>query len=106
MAIKNLVVKANGDIILKNVQPSYLYCFEPQENRGDDGKTTKKFKCTAILDHEGEHKEAHEFLRKELEKRQKEKWKGRIPRNQLCYRDGDPTEKDEYAGKWILVMSE
>ena len=106
MAIKNLVVKENGDIILKNIRTSYLYCFEPQENTGDDGKVTKKYKCTAILDPEDEHKEALAELKKLLDARQKAKWKSRIPRDKLCLRDGDPTEKEEYAGKWILVMSE
>lgn len=106
MAIKNLVVKPNGDIILKNVRTSYLYCHEPQTNTDDKGNTTKKYKCTAILEPEGEHKDALAELKRILDQRQKDKWKARIPRGQLCLRDGDPTEKDEYAGKWILVMSE
>src|SRR5690606_24321369 len=100
-----IVIKPNGDIILKRVRTSYLYCFEPQENTGDDGKTTKKYKVTCILDPE-QHKDAIEQLKQILEKRQKEKWKARIPRGQLCLRDGDATEKDEYRGKMILVASE
>lgn len=105
MAIKNMVEKANGDIILKGVRTSYMYCFEPQENTGDDGKVTKKFKVTCILDPE-EHAEALARLKKLLEERQKAKWKARIPRDRLCLRDGDATEKPEYAGKWILTASE
>lgn len=107
MAIKNLIVKENGDIIVKNVRTSYLYCHEPQTNVDEKtGKVSKKFKVTCILDPEVEHKEALAELKKILEERQKAKWKARIPRGQLCLRDGDVTEKPEYAGKWILVASE
>ena len=103
--MSSIVIKENGDIILKRVRTSYLYCFEPQENTGDDGKTTKKYKVTAILD-PVEHKDAIEKVKAILEQRQKEKWKARIPRDKLCLRDGDVTEKEEYKGKWILAASE
>lgn len=105
MAIKNLVVKPNGDIILKRVRTSYLYCFEPHVNVDDDGKTSKKYKCTSILN-KVEHAEAIQHLQSILTQRQKDVFKGRLPADRLCLRDGDLTGKDEYAGAYILVSAE
>ncbi len=100
-----ITIKENGDIILKHVQTSYLYCFEPQTNVDDNGNTTKKFKCTSLLD-KVKHKAEIAKLQALLTERQKEVFKSRLPADRLCLRDGDLTGKDEYEGKWILVASE
>jgi hypothetical protein len=103
--MKLMTVKSDGDIILKHVRLSYLYCFEPQTNVDDNGNTTKKFKVTCVLDKK-EHKAEIAELQSILAARQKEKWKARLPADRLCLRDGDLAEKEELKGKWILVASE
>ncbi|HEY1403526.1 MAG TPA: ssDNA-binding protein [Pyrinomonadaceae bacterium] len=104
-ATPNLRIKDNGDLVLKDVRLSYLFCFEPQENRNDNGSVTRRYKCTAILPKDT-HAAEIEKLREILTERQKEKFKKRLPADRLCLRDGDTTEKEEYAGAYILVMSE
>ena len=103
--MKNLKVKEDGSIILKNVQTSYLFCFDPQENINDDGTKTLKYKCTSLLD-KVEHKEEIKKLQELLLERQKEVFKSRLPADRLCLRDGDLSGKEEYEGKWLLVASE
>lgn len=103
--MKLMTVKPDGDIILKHVRLSYLFCFEPQKNVDDDGNITKKFKVTCILDKK-EHKAEIAKLQEILTARQKEVFKARLPADRLCFRDGDLTGKDEYEGKWIFVASE
>lgn len=106
MAIKNLIVKENGDIIVKGVRLSYLHCFEPQTNVDPKtGRVTKKFKVTGIMPNDT-HKEAIAELRRILTDRQKADFKARLPADKLCLRDGDQSGKDEYADSWILVASE
>lgn len=105
MAKSLITVKENGDIILREVQTSYLFCFEPQVNVDDNGNTQKKYKVTAILNKD-KHAEAIEKVRGILVERQKEVFKGRLPADRLCLRDGDQTGKEEYENAWILVASE
>lgn len=103
--MKNLKVLDNGDLIIKNVRLSYLYCFEPQTNTGDDGKTTKKYKVTAILP-TATHQEEIDKIKSILTAKQKEDFKARLPAGQLCLRDGNLAAKDEYEDAWIFVASE
>ena len=100
-----LTIKENGDIIIKEVRLSYLYCFDPQQNVDDKGNVTRKFKCTAIMPNET-HADEIAKLQELLLQRQKEVFKKRLPAGQLCLRDGDQSGKDEYADAWILVASE
>ena len=99
---KNIVVKENGDIILKNVRFSYLHVFSP---KAFEPGGTPSYSGTFILD-KVEHAEAIKEMRLILDRMQKEAFKGRIPASKLCLRDGDETGKDEYEGKWIVVARE
>lgn len=100
-----ITVKDNGDIILKRVRLSYLFCFEPQQNVDDNGKVTRKYKVTCIMPNET-HKEVIEQLQEILKQRQKEVFKKRLPASSLCLRDGDLSGKEEYEDAWILAASE
>lgn len=103
--MKNLKDLGDGNFVIKNVRLSYLYCFEPQANTGDDGKVTKKYKVTGIMPNDT-HAEEIKYLQDYMTKLQKSAFKARIPAKNLCLRNGDEAAKDEYENAWIFVASE
>lgn len=103
--LKYLVEKENGDIIIKDVRLSYLFCHEPQSNVNDDGDVTKKYKVTGILPTDT-HQAEIDWLRDKAKSLAKEAFKQNIAADRYCIRDGALTAKDEYEGAWIFVASE
>jgi hypothetical protein len=100
--LKNLVIRDDGILILKNVRLSYEHVFEPwAKNAGED----KKFSATALLDKKT-HADEIAKLQEILTARQKEVFKKRLPADKLCLRDGDLTGKEGYEGQMYLASSE
>ena len=99
----NLRLLDNGDFVIRNVVLSYPHLFEKWDSKGDEKKA--RYSATGILDKD-EHKEEIDYLNARLTEMQKTKWKKRLPAAMLALRDGDPTNKDEYQGKMILVCSD
>lgn len=68
------------------------------------GESTGKYEATFILD-----KKEHAVLIKELQtaidKLSKEELKGKVPADKLCLKDGDETERAEFAGKFTIKAS-
>lgn len=68
------------------------------------GESTGKYEATFILD-----KKEHAVLIKELqaaiEKLSKDELKGKVPADKLCLKDGDETERAEFAGKFTIKAS-
>lgn len=102
MALKNLIIRDDGILILKNVRLSYEHIFEAWgKNPGDE----KRFSATALLDKDTHSAEIAK-LQEILTARQKEVFKKRLPADKLCLRDGDLTGKDGYEGNMYLAASE
>jgi len=91
---------------LKNVRLSYAHIAEPKAGTDDNGNPTKpSFSVTSIMP-----KDTHDGIKQELEKaftQLKAQNKNiKIAKDKLCLRDGDDSDKDEYAGSWTVSARE
>ena len=102
---------SDGTILLMNVRASYPHVFEPQENTGDDGKVTKTFAITGLMD-KATHAEAKTLCVKAINAILKESNKGqKLPADRKFLKDGDPKDeedvgKPENAGQWVVTTRE
>lgn len=98
---KNLQIRSDGSILLKDVRASYLHVFEPWAKEGE----TKKFSGRFIIDPET-HGAELAALKAHVTKLEKEAFKERIPAAQKFLRNGDDLAKEEFEGKWYVQASE
>ncbi len=98
----NIVFREDGCILVKNVRLSYPHLFRAWGlNEGD----TKKFSGKFLLDKKT-HAEEIKAMGKHLVKMQTEAFKGRIPNDKLCLRDGAESGKEEMANVFAIAASE
>jgi hypothetical protein len=102
----NLIIRPDGCILVKNVRLSYPHLFKPYAgpNNGEK-KSEPKYSAKFWLDkktHAADIKELGAIIAKTMT----EAFKGRIPNDKLCLRDGAQEGKDELVGVWVLAASE
>jgi hypothetical protein len=68
------------------------------------GESTGKYEATFILDKK-EHAATIKELQAAIEKLSKDELKGKVPSDKLCLKDGDETERAEFAGKYTIKAS-
>ena len=68
------------------------------------GESTGKYEATFILD-KREHAATIKELQAAIDKLSKEELKGKVPADKLCLKDGDETERLEFAGKYTIKAS-
>jgi hypothetical protein len=99
---KNVVFRPDGCILLKNVRLSYPHLFTKW---GKNASDKKKYSASFIIDKKT-HAADIKALGAHINSVMQEAFKGRIPNDKLCLRDGDTLGKDETVGKWVLKASE
>lgn len=103
--VGSVTFRDDGTILIRNVRASYCFPFEPREQTNDDGKVSRKFQCTGIMPING-NKEAIKALNEFNQQLAVEHFKKKIPQDKYYFRDGRPTEKEEYADSFIVVASQ
>jgi len=68
------------------------------------GESTGKYEATFILDKK-EHAATIKELQAAIDKLSKEELKGKVAADKLCLKDGDETERAEFAGKYTIKAS-
>ena len=68
------------------------------------GESTGKYEATFILDKK-EHAATIKELQAAIEKLSKDELKGKVSADKLCMKDGDGTERPEFAGKYTVKAS-
>jgi hypothetical protein len=94
----------NKFILLENVRLSFPAIGHMKENEDDNGKKTKKYAGVPMLP-KATHKEAKDAfvsLMNEL----MEKNEVKIPPEYRCIKNGDDSDREEYAGHWVISASE
>lgn len=95
-------------LLLKNVRINYPHLFEPKDYDGDGNF---KYKALLVVDKKSE---AGKKLRAEFDRVAKETWKEKGAKvlekiwgnsQKLSLRDGDREDNEEYAGHWLLSVS-
>lgn len=105
--LPNLVHTDDGRIVIKNGRLSYPHLFEPwaKDEFDENGRPTKKKFSGSILLPNDTHKEEILYLRKLMQTMAVEKWKGKLPPERYCIRDGETQNGEEYEGCWYVVAS-
>ena len=109
--VGNVTFRDDGTVLIRMVRASYCFPFEPREQTSDDGKVTRKFQCTGILPirdekHGLDNREAIKALNEHFQGIAVGHFKKKIPQDKYAFRDGRPTEKEEYANSFIIVASQ
>lgn len=99
---KNIVFREDGCILVKNGRLSYPHLFRAWGMQETD---TKKYSAKFLLDKKTHDTEV-KALAQHLVKMQTEAFKGRIPNDKLCLRDGAETGKEEMKDQWVISASE
>lgn len=68
------------------------------------GEPTGKYEATFILDKK-EHAEQIAAIQKQIEVLMRETFKGKIPSDKICLKDGDEVDRPEYVGKMTIKAS-
>jgi len=68
------------------------------------GQSTGKYEATFILDKK-EHAATIKEIQSLIETMSKTELKGKVPSDKICLKDGDETERAEFAGKYTLKAS-
>ena len=68
------------------------------------GQSTGKYEATFILDKK-EHSATIKEIQSLIETMSKTELKGKVPSDKICLKDGDETERAEFAGKYTLKAS-
>jgi hypothetical protein len=99
---------ADDLFILKKVRINYPHLFEPTDYEGDGNF---KYKALFIVD---KASDSGKRLRAEFDRVAKEQWKDKGAKviekiwgnaQKIALRDGDKEDNDEYAGHWLLSVS-
>lgn len=103
----NFKIYKDGDnklILLENVRLSFPAIGHMKENEDDNGKKTKKYAGVPMLlkDTHKAAKDAFVGIMNEL----MEKNEVKIPPEYRCIKNGDESDREEYAGHWIISASE
>jgi hypothetical protein len=95
----------NKYILIENVRLSFPAIGHMKENKDDDtGKVSRKYAGVPMLSKKShvDAKDAFVGLMNELMKKNEVK----IPPEYRCIKNGDDTDREEYAGHWIISASE
>lgn len=104
---KNFKIFKEGEqilILFERARISFPAIGNMKEEESDDGGTTKKYKCTAMLPKDT-HDEAFKAALGVMNAIMSEK-KVKIPTEYKFIKDGDAGEREEYHEHWIVSMSE
>lgn len=88
-------------IQLKNVRLSFPSLFQMGSFGGE---STGKYEATFVLDKK-EHAEVIKQIQTATDALMKEAFKGKIPSDKLCLKDGDDLGRDEFVGKMTIKAS-
>jgi hypothetical protein len=88
-------------IKLQNVRLSFPSLFQQAVFSGE---STGKYEATFILDKK-EHAEEIANIQKQIDVLMRETFKGKIPADKICLKDGDEVDRPEYAGKMTIKAS-
>jgi hypothetical protein len=103
--VENAVLYSDGTILVKNVRASYAHLHKPQASENDDGtKGEPKYSVVGMLPKKT-HKAAAQLIIKRRDEILAEK-KMKIAKDKFCLKDGDDSDKEEYAGHWTLSARE
>lgn len=103
--VENAVLYSDGTILIKNVRASYAHLHTPQVGTNDDGTPSKPQYSVVGLLPKQTHKAAVQLLTKRRDEILAEK-KMKIAKDKFCVKDGDDSDKEEYAGHWTLSARE
>ena len=97
------VIREDGSIVLKNVRLSYANIWEARGFQGSDADV--KYGATLMLEKE-EHAETIEALNDHMKGLAKSLGKDKkVGKDKLYLKDGDDSDKEEYAGHFIVRAS-
>lgn len=99
---KNVIIRDDGCILVKNVRLSYPHLFQKW---GKDGDDKKKYSAKFHLDKKT-HAEDIKLLGQHIAGLMTEYFKGRIPNDKLFLKDGANEGKDETADQFVISASE
>lgn len=91
-------------VLLRNVRLSFPAIGHPKDEENDDGKTSRAYKATGMLP-----KETHEEAKVALVSIIKEliaENEAKVPSDKWFLKDGDDSEREEYADHWIITASD
>lgn len=104
---KNFKVYTDGTqklLLIEKVRISFPAIGHMKENTNDDGKTTKKYQATPML-LKTTHVAAKDAF-KEIYNEILVTAKAKVAPENLCLKNGDDKEQEEYAGHWIISCSD
>lgn len=106
---KNFKIFKEGEnllVLFEKVRGSFMAIGNMKEEENDDGETTRKYKCTAMLPKET-HTEAKTAAVEIMNGLMKEA-KVTIPPQYKCFKDGDAEgqDREEYHNHWTVAMTE
>lgn len=104
--VKNGVLYTNGMIRIDAVRGSYVHADKPYAGKTDDGKEAQpKYSIVGMLP-----KETHEEIKKLCEEViasvLADNKNAKVAKDKRFIRDGDDSDKDEYAGFWTVSARE
>lgn len=88
-------------INIKSARLSFPFLFQPSTFGGE---STGKYEATFILDKK-DHAELIKQIQAQVDALMKETFKGRIPSDKVCLKDGDEQDRPEFAGKMTIKAS-
>tara|TARA_R110000868_G_C10847345_1_gene760546 strand:- start:41 stop:571 length:531 start_codon:yes stop_codon:yes gene_type:complete len=88
-------------IKIKSARLSFPSIFNTATFGGED---TGKFEATFILDKK-DHADVIKEIQTEIARLQKDELKGKIPADKICLKDGDESDRAEFAGKYTIKAS-
>ena len=102
-SVANLVIKENGDILIRGGRLSYEHIFTPWAKNPAEEKL--KYSARLILP-KSTHLAAIKALKARCEAQAMEWFKGKLPSAHIFIRNGDDTGKEEMADCWYIQASE
>lgn len=88
-------------IQLKAVRLSFPSLFQQATFSGE---STGKYEATFVLDKK-EHAKEIQLIQTQIDALMKETFKGKIPSDKICLKDGDEAGRDEFSGKMTIKAS-
>jgi hypothetical protein len=100
----HVTFRDDGFLVIKGVRLSYPHLFKKWAKDGDD-KDKAKFSAKFLLPKDT-HAADIKAINQHIVAMMQEAFKGRIPNDKLCHRNGADLGRDDFEPYWVLSASE